>query len=158
MTHYLTASFICRSFIRGAGQALISYIAGLLSSSAVMYSYYRLKSVSTDTAKELSTAAITSHFFFFLKNETRAISFIGVRLPGCAMLYHMPDAQIFLRPLAWTNSVQTLATQVWRAVDILFPTVRKTGKRTVLLTWLYFPMPGADFGYNWQSSQTYYQI
>jgi len=101
VTRYLTASFICRFFIRGAGQALISNVAVLLSNSAVMYSYYRLKSVSTDSAEGLSTASIIGHFLFFLEqNETRAISFIGVRLPGCAMLYHMPDAQIFLRPLA----------------------------------------------------------
>lgn len=71
MTRYLTAFFICRFFIRGSGQALISNIAVLLSSSAVMYSYYRLKSAPIMPKGFLRplSSVISSFFFFF--NRTK---------------------------------------------------------------------------------------
>jgi len=149
VTRYLTNSFICRFFIDGVGQALISCIAVLLCDSAVMYSYYRLKLVSTDTDKGLSTASICGHFlFFFLRNKGH-------------LIYRSSAAWLcYVISYAWSSNISSVSR-----VNKFCPNLGNAGVKsswysvsyrpkgrapTLLLTWQYFPMPCADYSYNWQ--------
>jgi hypothetical protein len=52
---------------------------------------------------------------FILKGNEALISSIRVLLSGCAMLYHMPTAQLFLQPQHAPHTTQSILTE-WMSV------------------------------------------
>jgi hypothetical protein len=58
------------------------------------------------------------HFFLFIIETTELISSVGVLPSGCAVLWFVLDAQLFLRPQLISQRAQSLTAVVFCSPDI----------------------------------------